>query len=312
MSQMLKGIDLRTQMVGANRLELLLFNLNGRQTFGINVFKVQEVIRCPNLTKVANSHPTIVGIANMRDKTIPVIDLARALKMPATPKQDYNACYVVVADYNRKTQGFLVKGVQRIVNMNWSEILPPPKGAAGSSYFTAVTKVDNQLIGILDVEKVLEEVTGTADREEYVADERAKGFDKIKILVVDDSSVARNQIKRTLEKLNISCALATDGQDGLKYLEEQCKNGTIGELDLIITDVEMPNMDGYTLTTRIRQHPQLKDLYVIMHTSLSGVFNQIMVEKVGANKFIPKFNQRELAEAIIEGVESTMQLKKAG
>lgn len=311
----LKGIDLRTQMVGANRLELLLFQLHTPQVYGINVFKVQEVIRCPELSKMVHSHPSVIGIAQMRHQTIPVIDLSRALKMNPTPVEEYSSQFVIIADYNKRTQGFLVRNVQRIVNMNWKDILPPPKGAAGSSYFTAVTKVDEELIGILDVEKILIEITGEPwdEKEIYLPEHVSAQLKQCKILVVDDSTVARNQIKRTLEKLHIQCDVAADGAQALEYLEQLCDKGNPGDyLDLIITDVEMPNMDGYTLTTKIRANPKLKDIYIIMHTSLSGVFNQALVEKVGANKFIPKFSQNDLSESILEGLQARMFTKKAG
>lgn len=303
MAGVLDGVDKRTQLVGENRLELLLFRLASNQLYGINVFKVQEVIRCPRLTHVPNAHPIVRGIANMRGKTIPVYDLGMSLGY--TPMGSIDNAFVVIADYNRTIQGFLVNGVERIINMNWEEILPPPNGSGRNSYLTAVTRIDNQLVEILDVEKILAEVVGTVPE---ISDEILEGHDVSqvkKVLVADDSSVARNQVSRTLEQLGIESVLVKDGMEALQYLKRLADehDNVADHLMMVISDVEMPSMDGYTLTTEIRKDPRLKDLHVILHTSLSGVFNQAMVKKVGANKFIPKFNANELATAIIDSVE---------
>jgi len=145
MAGVLDGVDKRTQLVGENRLELLLFRLATDQLYGINVFKVQEVIRCPPLTHIPNANPVVRGIANMRGKTIPVYDLGMALGY--TPMDDISNAFVVIADYNRTLQGYLVNGVDRIVNMNWEEILPPPRGSGNSSYLTAVTRENSRRSG---------------------------------------------------------------------------------------------------------------------------------------------------------------------
>lgn len=300
MAGILDGVDQRTQLVGENRLELLLFSLAGPQVYGINVFKVQEVIRCPELTHVPNANAVVKGIANMRGRTIPVIDLSLALKGP--PAEVSEDSYVIIADYNRTTQGFLVGSVERIINMNWEEIKAPPKGSGINNYMTAVTRVDDKLVEIIDVEKVLSEVVGVTEQiSEDVIEEKTVEAGA-NILVADDSSVARRQIKRTLDQLGIDSTLVQDGQEALDVLRDWADEDPdiAKHLTMVISDVEMPNMDGYTLTTEIRKDPRLQDLYVILHTSLSGVFNQSMVEKVGANKFIAKFNADELATAVLD------------
>ena len=312
MAGILDGVDQRTQLVGENRLELLLFKLNSGQLYGINVFKVQEVIRCPKLTNMVNSNPCVVGIANMRGKTIPVIDLSYAMGGPHMNREIYADSFVIIADYNRSVQGFLVNSVERIVNMNWEDILAPPKGSGGTTYMTAVTRVDNSLVEIIDVEKVLSEIAGhaTSVSDELInnsKEQQGESEDNKYVLVADDSSVARNQMKRTLEQLNIRCELVKDGAQALEFLKElHSKTGNIYDhLHLVISDVEMPNMDGYTLTTAIRKDNNLKDLYIVLHTSLSGVFNQAMVQKVGADLFIPKFKPDDLAQAVIDGIKIT-------
>jgi len=296
MAGVLDGVDKRTQLVGANRLELLIFKLGGGQKFGINVFKVQEVIHCPKLTAIPNSAPIVCGIANMRGRTIMVLDLAQAIgKKPLERKGDN---FVIIAEYNRAVQGFLVESVDRIVNMNWKEILPPPKGLGKDNYMTAVTRVDEEMIEIIDVEKIFAELVGVTI--DIAEDSKIEVEDRVlTIMVIDDSSVARNQIKRTLEKMGMEVILGNDGSDGLNQLKAMADKGDIFDsIDMVISDVEMPVMDGYTLTTEIKSDERLKKLPVLLHTSLSGVFNTTMVEKVGADKFVPKFNAEELSTEV--------------
>lgn len=304
MAGVLDEVNRRTQLAGHNRLELLLFRLKRTQRYGINVFKVQEVIQCPPLTQVPHAHSAIRGVANLRGKTISLIDLGMAIGQ--RPIENIQECYVIVTEYNCTIQGFLVNGVDRIVNLKWDEILPPPRGTA-KSYMTAVTHVDEQIVEIIDVEKVLAEVMGVEEEiSEEVLEQKSQSGIPRHILVVDDSSVARNQIKRTLEQLGIEATLAHDGSEGLRILKAWADEGTplAERLCMVISDVEMPKMDGYTLTTEIRQDPRLADLYVILHTSLSGVFNNALVKKVGANQFIPKFNPDELATVVLGHINS--------
>lgn len=293
---------MRTQLAGHNRLELLLFRLGGKQLYGINVFKVQEVIRCPALTHMPKADPKVVGVAHLRKRTIPVMDLGLAINRQ--PIQDRENSFVIVAEYNRYTQGFLVNSVDRICNMNWKEILPPPKGSGASSYLTAVTHVDKELVEIIDVERVFADIMGLKDHvdtEMVDATEEHESQRPKHVLVVDDSSVARNQIKRVLESVGIETTLAKDGQEGLEQLTQWADEGVDLDqtLGLVISDIEMPRMDGYTLTTKIRQDPRLQNVFVLLHTSLSGVFNNSMIEKVGADHFIPKFKPNELAKSVL-------------
>jgi two-component system chemotaxis response regulator CheV len=286
-------------------LELLLFRLSVRQRYAINVFKVREVIPCPKLKRLPNSHPNVVGIGNMRGKTIPVIDLSSALGYPSIT--DLDSAFVIITEFNRYVQGFLVTEVDRILNCNWEEIMPPPKGAQRGSYLTAITNVDGELIEIVDVEKVLEEVVGSVKDVSDDIKEQVTSEPNVlrKVLVADDSLVARNQVKRALGQVDIECVLAKDGRDALEQLKAWGEAGTLhDEISLVISDIEMPEMDGYTLVAEIRNDPQLKDLYVIMHSSLSGVFNNAMVEKVGADAFLPKFKADELAQAVLDKIQS--------
>lgn len=298
MAGMMEGVDQRTNLVGENRFELLLFGLGGRQKFGINVFKVQEVIQCPPLTTLPHAHSIVRGIAHLRGRTITVLDLAMAIGRK--PIQDIKNKYVIIAEYNRTVQGFLVEGVEQIVNLNWQEILPPPKGIGKDNYMTAVTKIGDHLVEIIDVEKVLADLVGIViDVADGSRVEQADGH-AIRVLVADDSLVARKQIKGALDKMNVESELAKNGREALDMLLKAVEDGRLlkDTYDLIISDVEMPEMDGYTLTSAIRADERLSSIPVVLHTSLSGTFNNKMIEKVGADKFIAKFNAAEFSKEI--------------
>ncbi|WP_448682180.1 chemotaxis protein CheV [Pseudomonas nicosulfuronedens] len=306
MAGVMDSVNQRTQLVGQNRLELLLFRLNGSQLYGINVFKVKEVLQCPRLTVMPKSSQVVRGVANIRGGTIPILDLALATGRHAL--RDIANSFVIITEYNTKVQGFLVHSVERIVNMNWESIHPPPKGTGRDHYLTAVTRVDNQLVEIIDVEKILAEVAPTSeDISEGVldADTQARAVSK-RVLVVDDSSVARKQLVRCLETVGVEVLALNDGRQALDYLHQMVEAGGHPGSDLlmVISDIEMPEMDGYTLTAEIRHDPRMQDLHILLHTSLSGVFNQAMVKKVGADDFLAKFRPDDLAARVSDRIKA--------
>ncbi len=301
MSEILNSVNQRTQLVGENRLELLLFRLNSRQRFGINVFKVREVLQCPPLTSMPKLNGLVRGIAHIRGQTISVIDMS--LATGGSKIEDLSTAFIIIAEYNSSVQGFLVHSVERIVNTNWGSIMPPPKGSGRASYLTAVTEIDKELIEILDVEKILNEISpvNTDLSDDVAGSLEVESDDSEKIIfIADDSSVARNQVKKALSALGLKIELAKNGQEALDRLKEiAAETGDITDkVGVLVSDIEMPEMDGYTLTAEIRNTPELKNLHVILHTSLSGVFNQAMVQKVGADDFIAKFHPDELATSV--------------
>ena len=311
MSGVMAGVDSRTQLAGNNRLELLMFHLDGRQRFGINVFKVQEVVRCPPLTQIPGSHPVVRGIANMRGKTITVMDLSMAVGGPSLG--DTEGRFIILTEYNRRVQGFLVGSVDHIVNMNWSEILSPPKGAAGGSYMTAVTQVDDELVEIIDVEKVLNEIMGSSDMVSAGIIEAEVRDELQQVMVVDDSSVARNQVKRVLDQLGVETTLCENGRQALETLRVWVDEGRDLDqfLSLIISDVEMPMMDGYTLTAEIRKNPSLAGLHIILHTSLSDPYLGMRSLSVGvwtSIKMASASAQTEISSVTLKDFFSTTTL----
>jgi two-component system chemotaxis response regulator CheV len=309
MTGILSGVDQRTQLAGQNRLELLVFKLNGGQKFGMNVFKIQEVIQRPKLTSIPGGNPVIRGVAHLRGKDIPVIDMSMAIGEEPLPDEDNS--FVIITEFNRSVQGFLVGGVDRIVNMFWKDINPPPEGTQSGSYLTAITEIEDDYVLIIDVEKILSEIGGGQARmSEELVDKRLE--QKGHVLVVDDSVVARSQIKSVLDDLGLSYTEAVDGKDGLRIIKEWVSKGidVPSFLTMIISDVEMPRMDGYTLTAEVRKIPELEGLYIMLHTSLSGVFNESMVEKVGANIFMAKYKPDALAAAIQDRMRVVQGIKE--
>lgn len=309
MSNLLSTVNQRTNLAGQNRFELLLFRLNGQQLFGINVFKVREVIQAPELSEMPGSHACVKGIAQLRGESVIVVDLSQATT--GRPITDITKAFVIVTEYNRHVQGFLVSGVDRIVNMNWEQIKPPPQGAGRSHYLTAVTELDKQLVQIIDVEKVFSEIIPVEEEVSETVKERSHKLDlsKIMVLIADDSTVARNQVKRALESINVKTALAKDGEEALRWLQDKAAevgDDFLHQVPLLISDIEMPKMDGYTLAAAIKAEPALRGIHIILHSSLSGVFNEAMVKKVGADQFIAKFHPDELLSAVNYWLEQSV------
>jgi two-component system chemotaxis response regulator CheV len=300
---LLNRIDQRTRLAGHNRLALLLFRLGGRQLFGVNVFKVQEVLRRPPLFQLPGLPSQFAGVADVRGRSVPVLDLGLAIGHPERDTaQDDGTHYLVVTEFNRSVQGFLVSGVERIVNIAVEDIHPPPDLGAQSSYLTAVTRFQDALIQVIDVESVLADIT-QARMDATLSPDMALPADAppLQVLVVDDSRVARQQIRSVLDQLGVGVTLLSDGRQALDHLLQVHAGGEnpAQRYAMVISDIEMPAMDGYTLTTEIRRHPGLAGLYVLLHTSLSGVFNNAMVERVGANAFVAKYSPHELAEHVL-------------
>ncbi|WP_127555443.1 chemotaxis protein [Saccharospirillum alexandrii] len=307
MAGVLSSVDSRTNLVGQNRLEILMFRLNGQQTYAINVFKVQEVMALPKVTRMPQRHRAVIGVVYLRGRAIPVMDLSLAIGMRATPETEDST--IIVTEYNSTVQAFLVGQIDRIVNLNWEEILPPPSGAGRHHYLTAITHHEDRIVEIIDVEKVLAEI---APMDARLPDEIMQGDFVAKaqgreIVMVDDSHTALTQASSTFESLGLIVHRAMDGVEGLallRRLADETDTPLEKRLLMLVTDAEMPRMDGYRMTTEIRSDPKLKNLYIALHTSLSGQFNKAMVEKVGCDAFLSKFHPEQLANLVKERIEA--------
>lgn len=295
-NQLLDRIDQRIRLAGHNRLALLLFRLGSRQIFGVNVFKVQEVLTRPTLFTMPQLPSSFLGAADIRGRSVPVLDLAKAIGQPT----DGPANYLVVTEFNRTVQGFLVNSVDRIVNIAVEDVMPPPDLGSDAHYLTGVTRYHDELIQLVDVESVLAEALPVPKAISEIQPITPRSGLSREVLVVDDSRVARNQIRFVLDQLGLTCTQLSDGKQALDHLKQLVATGIkpTERYAMVISDIEMPSMDGYTLTSEIRRDPALKELFVLLHTSLSGVFNHAMVQRVGANDFVPKYSQQELADRI--------------
>lgn len=285
-----------------NRLEILTFGIGSQQLFGINVLKVKEIIPCPELVQVPSAHPAVRGVAHLRGKAITVIDLAKAMGRRSSVGEN---CSVIITEINRFSQGFLVNHVERIIYCDWKDVLPPPVGTGSGSYITGVTQHQEHLLEIVDVEKVMAEVLGSGSVTHIPAGISEAELERIRgrrVMVVDDSSLARSQTSRTLEAIGIECVMARDGKEALQQLVELHAEEGGWPVDLVISDIEMPEMDGYTLTREIRNHAALKGLYVVLHTSLTGAINTEMATLAGADDFLTKFDPDDLAQSTVKGL----------
>lgn len=308
MSELLKSIDARTKLAGTNKLEILLFFLGidqrtgRRETYGINVFKVREVMRTPAITAAPEMPPSVEGMVSLRGALVPVIDLAKYAGVSAETPRDI----MIVTEYNGHTQGFLVEAVDTILRLDWSKMRVPPEMlmAQTGGLVTAVTELeDNRLVMMMDVEKVLAETTSI---EHDIMFRSVVPVDRpdATVFYCDDSSVARKQIERTLETMGVKGLSAVNGRQMWEEMEKVAQYAkSVGKkpsdvISLILTDIEMPEMDGYILTKKIKSDPRFADIPVIMHSSLSGMSNQKLGQSVGVDEYVPKFEPQRLSETL--------------
>ncbi|BEV71901.1 MULTISPECIES: chemotaxis protein [unclassified Paludibacterium] len=309
MSELLKKIDARTKLAGTNKLEILLFSLghdqrtNRKEVFGINVFKVREVMRTPEITTAPEMPSSVEGMVSLRGALVPVIDLAKYSGIVTSSKPEI----MIVTEYNGHTQGFLVESVDTILRLDWSAMRMPPDMITNrmAGLVTAVTELENNtLVMMMDVEKVLAETTLSDDAHLYI---NVKPIHEERmIFFADDSVVARKQIERTLDAMNIKYAQAINGAKAWEELQRMAMQADLASrklsdiLHLVLTDVEMPEMDGYMLTKMIKSDPRFQGIPVLMHSSLSGASNQKLGESVGVDAYVSKFEPQKLSMKLRE------------
>ncbi len=305
----INSVDERTKLAGTNRLEVLLFSLGkdldtGRdETFGINVFKVREVMHIPPVTKAPEMPASVEGMVSLRGNMVPVINLAKfcGLNVEEPPK------ILIITEYNKNIQGFLVHSVDNIQRLAWGDVKAPPELISQSmgGLVTALTELEDQrLVMIMDVEKVLADTADMYNDDTAFEDIPDLGEHNITLLYADDSSVARGQIQRVLDHMNIKSISNINGAEAWKRLQALATQAEAegkhvkDYIDAVLTDVEMPEMDGYVLTRKIKDDPRFKGLPVIMHSSLSADANKNLGESVGADAYVSKFQPDELSSTI--------------
>jgi two-component system chemotaxis response regulator CheV len=306
MSDLLKNIDARTQLAGTNKLEILMFSLgrdtrsNREETFGINVFKVREVMRIPEITRAPDMPSSVEGMVSLRGVLVPVIALAKYIGI----ETDCVPEIMIVTEYNGQTQGFLVKAVDNILRLDWSAMRVPPAMLL-AEMVTAITELkDRRLVMMMDVEKVLSE-TSRYDDDAVFQGVQPLGKERM-IFFVDDSSVARKQISRTLDVMRVKYVSAINGRQAWDELSKLADNADESKIPLkntlhvILTDVEMPEMDGYMLTRKIKADKRFSGIPVLMHSSLSSTSNQQLGKSVGVDAYVAKFEPQKLAQKLAQ------------
>ncbi len=297
----LESVDARTKLAGSNRMEILLFSLGTQEIFGINVFKVREVSRTPFITKAPNMPVGVEGLISLRGNVIPVLALARVMGIsePGDPLGES----MMVTEYSKRTLGFLVHEVDRIIRVEWDKVRAPDIVTSGSHHFiTAITELgDGKLVSILDVETILASTFGEAVVGQI---HPLEGCSDVNVFFVDDSAVARKKIAETLDKLGVRHKHALNGLEAWTRLEgmathaQQRGMSLRDEVSLILVDAEMPEMDGYVLTRNIKADARFEGIPVVMHSSLSSEANRAMGKSVGVDAYVAKFDADVLAETL--------------
>jgi len=307
---LLDSVDARTKLAGSNMMELLLFSLGTPETFGINVFKVREITRTPIITRAPNLPPGVEGVVSLRGSIIPVIALGKLIGLDGATCSNAT---MMVTEFSRHVQGFLIDRVDQITRVEWERVRAPDSMLVGrSSSITAVTALaDGKLASVLDVEHVLVQVYGEPD----VPHLEPVAHTDSAIFFADDSSVARKEIVRVLDMMAVQHQHAANGREAWERLQSMAARAQAeGEplsrrLQLILTDAEMPEMDGYVLTRCIKNDIRFKGIPVVMHSSLSSAANRSMGRQVGVDAYVDKFDPRVLADTlrplISQGAAST-------
>ncbi len=295
----LDSVDARTKLAGSNTMELLLFSLGTAETFGINVFKVREITRTPNITRAPNLPAGVEGVVSLRGSIIPVIALGKLIGLEGATCSNAT---MMVTEFSRHVQAFLIDRVDRIARVEWERVRAPDSMLVGrGSSITAVTELPNgKLASVLDVEHVLEQVYGEPDVPQLEPVHRLDSA----IFFADDSAVARKEIVRVLDMLAVQHQHAGNGREAWERLQAMATRAQAeGEplskrLQLILTDAEMPEMDGYVLTRCIKNDARFNGIPVVMHSSLSSAANRSMGKQVGVDAYVAKFDPRVLADTL--------------
>ncbi|MDO9292107.1 MAG: chemotaxis protein [Hydrogenophaga sp.] len=311
MTTALHDIEERTNLTGSNKFELMLFRLgeapgtDRRELFGINVFKVREILVMPTITAIANAPAHVLGVANIRGQIIPVIDLPAVVG--CVPRRGLTI--LMVTEFARTTQAFAVEEVAEIVRLEWGNVLAAEGNGGG--LVTSIAKLDGdtekgRLVQVLDVEQILRNVMPTA--QEAITPQSVGAAVHLPegsiILAADDSPVARMMIEQGLGAMGAPYVMTKTGQeawDRLQAIEEEAHaegKTAHDKVALVLTDLEMPVMDGFTLTRNIKQDPRFKSIPVVIHSSLTGTANEAHVSSVGADAYVAKFVASELAATI--------------
>jgi len=314
------AIEDKTLKVGSNELELVDFRIFKKEPdgriyegiYGINVAKVREIIKKPELTELPGSDDYIEGIFDLRGVVVPVINLAKWMGINVPSKDEAPIKErVIITEFNNILIGFIVHDAKRIRRISWADIEPASfstaaHGKLDKSKITGITRIENgEILLILDLESIVEEM-GFFESNLEIDEDKLEKFSGI-VLLVDDSPTARRIEKEALEKMGFEVIEAKNGEEGLQKLEELYalyKDELPKKLKLILSDIEMPKMDGYHMAARIHEDKRFKDIPLIFSSSISDAFSDIRGKEVGAEGYLVKFNPEKFYEKIKEVVKS--------
>ena len=311
MSDVMQEVDERARLAGTNKFELLIFRLgeepnsHKREIFGINVFKVREALMMPTITSMPGAPKHVLGVANIRGQIIPVIDLPSVVGCTPSARN-----ILLVTEYERSVQGFTVEEVEEIVRLEWNRVVSA-EGAAVGGMVTSLARLDDKedharLALILDVETILQEALPSRFKsgEELSQIPNHAIPPGSTVLYADDSGVARRQIETVLNRLGVAFVATKTGKeawDRLKSLAHEARTSGVPirqKVSMVLTDLEMPEMDGFTLARQMKGDETLGEIPVVIHSSLSGSANESHARSVGANGYVSKFVPDELAREI--------------
>lgn len=252
---------------GTGEVEILEFIVNGRN-YGINVIKVKEILEINNLTKLPLSHPSLAGLTLSRGEIIPVINLKHVLEQHGEVKDDSN---VIICEFNQTKVAFTYDNIIGIHRIGWQDI-KKPENMSSTQLIIGNIVFENRIILLLDFEKIVTDINPSVGiTEERMADISYRDRSKVKLVLADDSALIRELIKNTLTKAGYrDMKFFDDGEQALQYLyklAKEKKENFIEDAHIMITDIEMPQMDGHTLTRKIKEHNILSELPVIIFSS---------------------------------------------
>jgi two-component system chemotaxis response regulator CheV len=312
MTSALHEVDERTNLTSSNKFELLLFRLGEakdtqrRELFGINVFKVREILVMPPITSMVNAPPNVMGVANIRGQIIPVINLSSVVG--CSPKNGMSI--LLVTEFARSTQAFAVEEVTEIVRLEWNQVLSAE--GHGGGLVTSIARLDGdsedtRLAQVLDVEQILRDVMPEdKNPQETATTSKVNLPPGTVVLAADDSALARSLIEKGLKSMGIPFIMTKTGKEAWEKLDSlaiqaKAEGKTVKDkIALMLTDLEMPEMDGFTLTRNIKSDARFAGIPVVIHSSLTGSANEGHVKSVGADAYIAKFQADELAATLQE------------
>ncbi|HPF39535.1 MAG TPA: chemotaxis protein [Phycisphaerae bacterium] len=270
---------------GTNEVEVLVFRLN-KGLYGVNVAKVREIITKVPLTSLPNAHDAVRGVFKLRDHVHPLVDLRKFFGMP--PSDDETNSRVIVTEFNSERMGFLVDHVDRIYRVSWSEMSEVPSvNTSEDTALTSILRVDDRMILMLDFERVAFRIAGINDLEDAAPEAEGVNRSLVKVLLADDSAVMRRMLSSSMTNAGFKdIKVATEGEMAWTTLLEMLEAGSLP--DVVVTDIEMPKMDGLHLTKRIKEHPQLNHIPVIVFSSLVSDDNLKKCKSVGADRQLTK------------------------